>query len=174
MYLLQESHVYYKQEHLAPYFPVRIELVCEMNTSCNLCVSFWRWALFAPKSPIQMSWRNTYLTVKKKTYNSEAGASSTLFSFEKWESFWRQCFLNVRCFNVELACFAPSRAIQMTWGNTCFLKRKPSVVEGAASSTLFPCENSLKEYILQIILFMVKITSFCPKYTYSTQLKKYV
>jgi hypothetical protein len=55
MYLSKENILNKKQQHVAPCFPVKIDLVSESNTSCNLGFSRWRYTVFVPNRPILLS-----------------------------------------------------------------------------------------------------------------------
>jgi hypothetical protein len=57
------------------------------------------------------------------------------------------------------------------------LQRKPSMLEAAGPSTLFPCEhwvNFWKEYLLKIIILNVEKGSVFSKEAYSAELKKHM
>jgi hypothetical protein len=57
------------------------------------------------------------------------------------------------------------------------LKMKSSMLDGEASSTLFPCENCVsfwKEYCLPIRVFKVEKHSIWSKWAYSANLKKHM
>jgi hypothetical protein len=57
------------------------------------------------------------------------------------------------------------------------LKRKPSMLQAAAFSTWFVCENCVsfsKEYFWQIIVFKVEKGSFNSKWAYPAKLKKHM
>jgi hypothetical protein len=72
--------------------------------------------------------------------------------------------------------FVPNRHIQLRWNNTCVFWKKYTVLEAESSRTLVPCKNWVsfwKEYFLQIRIFKVEKGSFCSKFTFSTNLKKY-
>jgi hypothetical protein len=60
---------------------MRIELGFEMNTSCQSEFSRYIKAHFDPNKPILLSWINT-LSLKRKPFVLEAGASSPLLSSE--------------------------------------------------------------------------------------------
>jgi hypothetical protein len=62
------------------------------NTSCNLGVSRWRLALFAPNRPLQLRWRNSCICPRKRSM-LEASQFSTMFSCENGVSFER----NISC-----------------------------------------------------------------------------
>jgi hypothetical protein len=55
MYLSKEKYLYQKQEHPVYCLPVKIDIVFDMKTSCNIGFSRWRCALFIPNRPIQLS-----------------------------------------------------------------------------------------------------------------------
>jgi hypothetical protein len=78
MYLLKENHVWSKPQPLAHYFPVRIVFVFERNASCKTQFSRWRKAHFLPNRPIQLGWRNKWISWRKSSV-LEVGASSTIF-----------------------------------------------------------------------------------------------
>jgi hypothetical protein len=55
MYLSKENHVCKNLDHLAHCLPVRIQLVIERDTSCNLGVSSQRFVLLPPNWPLQLT-----------------------------------------------------------------------------------------------------------------------
>jgi hypothetical protein len=54
MYLLRENHLGLKQDQVAHYFPLKIELFCQKNISCHLGVSSCILVLLAPNRAIQL------------------------------------------------------------------------------------------------------------------------
>jgi hypothetical protein len=55
-------------EHLAHCFPVRIELVFERNTSCPSEFSKLINSHFVPNRPIELNWRNSFISWNKSIY----------------------------------------------------------------------------------------------------------
>jgi hypothetical protein len=173
MYLSKENHLCYKQEHLEHCFPVRIELVFERNTSCNLDVSGWRSALLAPN---RLSWRNTCISPQNyQCYKLHYLAHWFLMRIEwvvkgRLPATWVfQCGDRLSFFHIGLFSWVDETHVSP--------ERNPFMLEAVASSTLFPCEiwvSFWKEYFLQLRCFKVMIGSYCSKYAYSSELKKHM
>jgi hypothetical protein len=51
---LRENHLGLKQDQVAHYFPLKIELFCQKNISCHLGVSSCILVLLAPNRAIQL------------------------------------------------------------------------------------------------------------------------
>jgi hypothetical protein len=83
--------------------------------------------------------------------------------WELSQFFWKKYFQQIEFSRWRKAHFVPYRPIQLSCRNTCVSPQKPSVLEAAPSSTLFPCENWVSfwmEFFLQIIVFKVGKGSF--------------
>jgi hypothetical protein len=97
-----------------------------------------------------LSWiEKIHLSLERKPSTLEGGASSTLFNFENLASFERNAVCESGFSRGESAQFVLNSPIHRIEDTQVFLERKPSTLEGAASSTLFPCENWVnywKEY----------------------------
>ena len=77
----------------------------------------------------------------------------------------------------RLSLFAPNTPFQLSWANTCVSPKNPSVLEVAASSTLFPSVNCIsfwKGYFLQLRWFKVEIGAHFCTLAYSAELKKHM
>jgi hypothetical protein len=81
IYLSKGNHLCLKQKHLAHCFSAKLELVFERKTSCNLGVARWRQVLFL-KIGIFSQIEETPISLERKPYVLEEGASSTLFPCE--------------------------------------------------------------------------------------------
>jgi hypothetical protein len=66
--LSEENHIYYKEESLQHDFLMKTELVFERNIAYLSEISSGRNIHFVQNRPIQMNWRNTYISWKKTIY----------------------------------------------------------------------------------------------------------
>jgi hypothetical protein len=67
---LEINNVCQKQEHLSLCFPVRIVLVIERNTSCNLDFSSWLYLLFVLNKPTERYGRKPCISQKQNLYKT--------------------------------------------------------------------------------------------------------
>jgi hypothetical protein len=72
MYLFKENCLWQKHEHVAYWLPVRIEVVCEKNTSCNLGF-FGGDSHFCSKRAYSAEWK-TLVSLERKPPMLEAAA----------------------------------------------------------------------------------------------------
>jgi hypothetical protein len=102
----------------------------------------------------------THVSLERKPSVMEARSKSHCFPVRIEWIFGRKtsCYLGFsRCIQ---AVFVPYWAVQISWRNTCVTPKKPSMLEAAASSTLFRCENwdsFWKQYFLQVRFLKVGI-----------------
>lgn len=160
---LKENHLGYNLQQLAPYFPVRIEVVFERNTPSfhrfqrGESVLFFHIGLFSwveethvPHQKNDPTWRKQHLA----------------YSFS-WELSYigRDYFLQLTWLNLDTGTVCSKWAnFAEVKKNHVSLKRKPSILEAVASSTFFSCEtrvNFWKNYFMQITIIMVEKCSFC-------------
>jgi hypothetical protein len=73
IYLSKENHLCEMLQHVTHFFTLRNQLGCKRHTSCNLGVSRGRYSLFASNRPIELSWRNTCIAMKKNICVWSAG-----------------------------------------------------------------------------------------------------
>jgi hypothetical protein len=71
----------------------------------------------------------------------EGGASTTLFACEHWVSFWKEYYLPPRFSKVRNLILFHAGLFRWIVETHVTLDRKATMLEGGASSTLFPCEN---------------------------------
>jgi hypothetical protein len=71
----------------------------------------------------------------------EPATSSTLFLCENWVSFWKEYIVQIIVFLWRKVHFVPNKIFSLVKETHVTLERKPSLLEAAASSTLFFCEN---------------------------------
>jgi hypothetical protein len=90
------------------------------------------------------SWvEETHESAQRKSSMLKTAASTILFSCENRVRFWKEYCLLLRCLRWRSHLFPPNRDIQPSWRNKWVSPNKPSILEAAASSTFFPCENSV-------------------------------
>jgi hypothetical protein len=98
--------------------PVRIVWLLERNAFCESEFSRGRIPHFVQNRPMQLSWRNTCISLKKTIYVWRWSIKH-VFSCDNWVVFKR----NTAClsgFNSgRNAHFVPNRPIQLSWRNTC-------------------------------------------------------
>jgi hypothetical protein len=154
MYLSKENHRWYKHEHVAHWFPVRIELVCERNNSCNLGfegghrLSFFQIGLFSwvEETHVSLQWNSSVL---------EVGPSRTLFPCESWSilkgKHTATCFFQGGCTSsfFQICLFRWEEKTHVS------LKSKLSVLRAGQSSTLFPWDSISfwREYFMKLWVF---------------------
>jgi hypothetical protein len=174
MYLSKEKHLCWKVENLAHCFPVRMELLFEMNTVFPSGFSRARNTHFVPKRPIQLSWRNTCISQKKSIYVRRCRIQHIFFpvrielvlkgmlpthqGFQWWEM--------LILFQIDIFSWIVETHI--------YLERKLSKLEVEASSLLLSCENLVtfrKGYCLPFRVFKGEKQSLCSKWAYSAELK---
>jgi hypothetical protein len=167
MYISNESHLHFKQEHLGHCFPVRTELICEMKSIWKSELSRWRKSHFVPNWLIQLTWKKKpQVSLQGKPCVLGAGASSTLFLCNNWVSFWKNTSFKAETSRGRKAQFVPNRPIPLSWKTKVSLKRMPSLLEAGLPSTLFPCVSWLsfwKESYPQLSCFKVEKGSMCCK-----------
>ena len=133
-------------------FPYENWVSFEKIASCNCVFSRWRQAPFFPNRPIQLSWKNTWIS-QRKPIVLEAGASNPLCCVRialVWE---RNTSCNLDFSRSRRAHLLPNWPVQLSWRNTCIIPRKTSMLETRASSTFFHCYywvSFWKEYFLQL------------------------
>ena len=124
----------------------------EEIASWNFVFSRWRYVPFFPNRPIQLSWKNTWIS-QRKPIVLEAGASRT-FCCVRLALVWeRNTSCNLDFSRSRRAYLLPNCPVQLSWRNTCIFLRKTSMLETSASSTLFHCNSWVsfwKEYFLQL------------------------
>jgi hypothetical protein len=152
-------------QHLAPYYPLRIQLVFERITSWKWQFSEWRKAHFVAKRPIQPNGRNTYISQRHPSV-LDAGASTVLITCLYWVSFWRQCFQPLRYFKMEIASLCSNYAFSALLKKQSNSANKRIYVIVCNIWNLLRCENwgsFWKKYFLQARCFKVGKGSFCSK-----------
>jgi hypothetical protein len=147
--LLKENHQCSKQEGLAHWFRMRIELPVEMNTAYHSLFSCIRNITLCKLAPLKSKEKALYLLGKQSML--EAGSSNTLFSWGNWVDFVRNTAYLSGISNVKNMTFVQNSSIQVDGRNTVSLLWKQSMLEAGGSSTLFSfgnCFTLLKEYLL--------------------------
>jgi hypothetical protein len=126
---------------------VRIELLFDQSTSCNLEISRWRMAAF--HSNDQATRLKEPICLDRKTTLLEAGASSTLFSSENWVSFERNSSATRLFQGGGRVSLHQIGLFSWVEGSHLSVERKTSVLEREGSSSLFPLEI---DFVLNLIV----------------------
>jgi hypothetical protein len=141
LYLSKENHLYMHLQHLAHYFPVRMEVVFDKKyLQQNGVFKVEKGSLRYMRS-IQLICRNTRISTKKLPMLHPV-VSSPLFHCESWNSVWKEYCLQNQSFQggeklilIEIGLFSCVEEIHVS------LERKPLYWVAGACSTLLHCEN---------------------------------
>jgi hypothetical protein len=107
--------------------------------SCENWASFWKKFLLKiivfkmEKAWFAPNWvEEAHGYLERKPSVLEAVESRILFLCENWLSFWKEYFLQLKCFRRKYALFDPNRPIQLRWRNTCISPKKAIYVRGCS------------------------------------------
>jgi hypothetical protein len=95
----------------------RMVYLCKLGASGGERVCLLQIVLFSRVEGTHISLERTKSVVKE-------GPSSTLFTCENWVSFWREYFLQIIVFKVEICSVSLERHIQLSWRYTFISPKK--------------------------------------------------